>query len=76
MIGKSINRTVIAGIFCVRGRGYEWLYKGFDNDGNHCSCSIIAAFKAKLPVLAVYLLNLDEFVLLPTATTGNIRARI
>lgn len=67
MIGKSVNGTVIIGIFCA----------GADSRFG-CICDIItmwvvcvplgliAAFVWELPVLAVYfLLNLDEIVKLP-----------
>lgn len=67
MIGKSINSTVVAGIFCAGGDTKFGLL-----------CDIVtmwiiivplgsvAAFILHLPVLAVYfLLNLDEFIKLP-----------
>lgn len=67
MIGKSINMTVVAGIFCAGGD---------TKFGFFCDTvtmwiiivpiGLIAAFVLKLPVLAVYfLLNLDELVKLP-----------
>lgn len=67
LIGKSVNSTVIAGIFCAGGDTRFGLY-----------CDIVtmwliivplgllAAFVWKLPVIMVYvLLNLDELVKLP-----------
>lgn len=67
MIGKSVNSTVIAGIFCAGG----------DTKFGFCCDAITmwlfcvplgacAAFVFKMPVLVVYfLLNLDEIVKLP-----------
>lgn len=67
LIGKSINTTVVAGIFCAGG----------DTRFGLCCDTItmwviiipaglITAFILKIPVLWVYvLLNLDEFVKLP-----------
>lgn len=67
MIGKAVNSTVVAGIFCAGGD---------TKFGMACDfvtmwlvivpVGFLAAFVWKLPVLAVYvLLNLDEFVKLP-----------
>ncbi|MCR5468955.1 MAG: MATE family efflux transporter, partial [Lachnospiraceae bacterium] len=67
MIGSSINKTTIAGIFCAGGDtkfGFicdtitMWLF---------CvPLGAIAAFVLKLPVLVVFfILNLDEMVKLP-----------
>lgn len=67
LIGKSVNCTVIAGIFCAGGDTRFGLY---------CDAvtmwviiipaGLIAAFWLKLPVLWVYFwLNLDELVKLP-----------
>lgn len=67
MIGKSVNSTVIAGIFCAGGD---------TKFGLVCDVitmwiiivpiGLIAAFVLELPVLWVYvLLNLDEFIKLP-----------
>ena len=67
MIGKSINSTVVAGIFCGGGDTKF----GFVCDAVTMWLIIIplgafAAFILHLPVLAVYfLLNLDELVKLP-----------
>lgn len=67
MIGKSINSTVVAGIFCAGGDTtfglacdivVMWLVI--------VPVGLIAAFVMELPVMAVYfLLNLDEFVKIP-----------
>lgn len=67
LIGKSVNCTVIAGIFCAGGDTRFGLY---------CDAvtmwviiipaGLIAAFWLKLPILWVYFwLNLDELVKLP-----------
>lgn len=67
MIGKSVNSTVIAGIFCAGGD---------TKFGLICDIitmwviivptGLIAAFVLKLPVLWVYvLLNMDELIKLP-----------
>ncbi len=67
MIGKSINSTVVAGIFCAGGD---------TRFGLLCDAVVIwlvvvpvgavSAFVLKLPVLTVYfLLNLDELIKLP-----------
>lgn len=67
MIGKSINSTVIAGIFCAGGDTKF----GFICDAVTMWTIIIplgafAAFILHLPILAVYfLLNLDELIKLP-----------
>ncbi len=67
MIGKSINGTTIAGIFCAGGDSKF----GFLCDAITMWCitvplGMIAAFVLKLPVLAVYfIVNLDEIVKLP-----------
>ncbi len=67
LIGKSVNSTVVAGIFCAGG----------DTKFGMCCDAVtmwvvivpvgaLAAFVLKLPVLWVYfLLNLDELVKLP-----------
>ncbi|MDO4831737.1 MAG: MATE family efflux transporter, partial [Clostridia bacterium] len=62
MIGKSVNGTTIAGIFCAGGDSKF----GFLCDTITLWCvtvplGLIAAFALKLPVLAVYfIVNLDE----------------
>lgn len=67
MIGKSINGTTIAGIFCAGGDSKF----GFLCDTITMWCitvplGMLAAFVLKLPVLAVYfIVNLDEIVKLP-----------
>ena len=67
MIGKSINGTTIAGIFCAGGDSKF----GFLCDTVTMWCitvplGFIAAFVLKLPVLAVYfIVNLDELIKLP-----------
>ena len=67
MIGKSINGTTIAGIFCAGGDSKF----GFFCDTITMWCitvplGMLAAFILKLPVLAVYfIVNLDEIVKLP-----------
>ncbi|MDC7290610.1 MATE family efflux transporter [Blautia schinkii] len=67
MIGKSINGTTIAGIFCAGGDSQF----GFRCDIITLWCvtvplGLIAAFVLKLPVLAVYfIVNLDEIIKLP-----------
>lgn len=67
MIGKAVNGTTIAGIFCAGGDSKF----GFLCDTVTMWCvtvplGLIAAFVLKLPVLAVYfIVNLDEIVKLP-----------
>lgn len=67
MIGKTINGTTIAGIFCAGGDTKF----GFLCDSVTMWCitvplGFIAAFVLKLPVLAVYfIVNLDEIIKLP-----------
>lgn len=67
MIGKSINSTVVAGIFCAGGDTKF----GFICDAVTMWIIIVplgafAAFILRLPILAVYfLLNLDELIKLP-----------
>ena len=67
MIGKSVNGTTIAGIFCAGGDSKF----GFLCDTVTLWCitvplGLLAAFTLKLPVLAVYfIVNLDEIVKLP-----------
>lgn len=67
MIGKSINSTVVAGIFCAGG---DTKFGLFCDAVTMWAIIIpvgwISAFVLKLPVLTVYfLLNLDELVKLP-----------
>ena len=67
MVGKSVNGTTIAGIFCAGGDSRF----GFLCDTVTMWCitvplGLLTAFKLKLPVLAVYfIVNLDEIVKLP-----------
>ena len=67
MIGKSVNTTTIAGIFCAGGDSRF----GFVCDSITMWCitvplGFIAAFVWKLPVPVVYLIiNLDEMLKLP-----------
>lgn len=67
LIGKSVNGTTIAGIFCAGGDSKF----GFLCDTVTMWCitvpfGFIAAFVFRLPVLAVYfIINLDEIIKLP-----------
>ena len=67
MVGKSVNGTTIAGIFCAGGDSKF----GFLCDTVTMWCitvplGFLTAFMLKLPVLAVYfIVNLDEIVKLP-----------
>ncbi len=67
MIGKSVNSTTIAGIFCAGGDSKF----GFLCDTVVMWCitvplGFIAAFALKLPVIAVYfIVSLDELLKLP-----------
>lgn len=67
MVGKSVNGTTIAGIFCAGGDSQF----GFLCDTVTMWCitvplGLLMAFVLKLPVLAVYfIVNLDEIVKLP-----------
>lgn len=67
MVGKSVNGTTIAGIFCAGGDSKF----GFLCDTVTMWCitvplGFLAAFMLKLPVLAVYfIVNPDEIVKLP-----------
>lgn len=67
MVGKSVNGTTIAGIFCAGGDSRF----GFLCDTVTMWCitvplGFLTAFMLKLPVLAVYfIVNLDELVKLP-----------
>lgn len=77
LVGKSVNGTTIAGIFCAGGdSGF-----GFFCDLVTMWCitvplGLIAAFWLKLPVLAVYfIINLDEIVKLPAVYRNYKRYR-
>lgn len=67
MVGKSVNGTTIAGIFCAGGDSKF----GFLCDTVTMWCitvplGLLTAFMLELPVLAVYfIVNLDEIVKLP-----------
>lgn len=67
MIGKSINSTVISGIFCAGGdTKFGFLCDTVTMWVVIVPLGAIAAFVLKLPVLMVYfLLNLDELIKLP-----------
>ena len=67
MIGKSINSTVVAGIFCSGGdTRFGFLCDIVTMWIIIVPIGMLSAFVWKLPVLVVYfLLNLDEFVKLP-----------
>ena len=67
MIGKSINSTVIAGIFCAGGdTKFGLLCDAVTMWVIIIPLGAFAAFVLHLPILAVYfLLNLDELVKLP-----------
>ncbi len=67
MIGKTINCTTIAGIFCAGGdTRFGFLCDTVNMWAVIVPVGVIAAFVLQLPVLAVYfLLNLDEIIKLP-----------
>ena len=67
LIGKAVNSTVVAGIFCAGGdTKFGLLCDAVTMWVIIVPIGMLAAFVWKLPVLAVYfLLNLDEFVKLP-----------
>lgn len=67
MIAKSINSTVVAGIFCAGGdTKFGFLCDLVTMWVIIVPTGLLAAFVLKLPVLVVYfLLNLDELVKLP-----------
>lgn len=67
MVGKSINSTVVAGIFCAGGdTKFGLLCDLVTMWVIIVPIGLLAAFVLKLPVLTVYfLLNLDELVKLP-----------
>lgn len=67
MIGKSINSTVVAGIFCAGGdTKFGFICDAITMWLIIIPLGAIAAFILQLPVLTVYfLLNLDELVKLP-----------
>ncbi|MBQ7841662.1 MAG: MATE family efflux transporter [Lachnospiraceae bacterium] len=67
MIGKSVNSTVIAGIFCAGGDTRFGLFCDLVTMWFFIvPLGAVAAFVLKLPVMTVYfLLNLDEMIKLP-----------
>lgn len=67
MVGKAVNSTVVAGIFCAGGdTKFGLLCDAVTMWVIIVPVGMLAAFVWKLPVLTVYfLLNLDEFVKLP-----------
>jgi len=67
MIGKSINSTVIAGIFCAGGDSkFGFLCDTITMWLVTVPLGFIAAFYLKLPVLVVYfIINMDEIIKLP-----------
>lgn len=67
MIGKSINSTLVAGIFCAGGdTKFGMLCDLFGMWGIILPLGAAAAFLLHCPVMIVYfILNLDEFVKLP-----------
>ena len=66
-IGKSVNSTVIGGIFCAGGDSkFGFLCDAVTLWGITVPMGLLAAFVWKLPVLAVYfIINLDEIIKLP-----------
>lgn len=67
MIGKALNCTTIAGIFCAGGdTRFGFLCDSINMWVVVVPVSLIAAFILHLPVLEVYfLMNLDEIIKLP-----------
>lgn len=67
MIGKAVNSTTVAGIFCAGGdTRFGFLCDTVTMWVLIIPVGMVAAFILHLPVLVVYfLLNLDEFVKLP-----------
>lgn len=67
LIGKSINSTVVGGIFCAGGdTKFGFFCDTITMWAIIVPLGLLAAFVLKLPVLVVYfILNLDEFVKLP-----------
>ena len=67
LVGKSVNSTTIAGIFCAGGDSKF----GFFCDAVTMWCvtvplGLLTAFVFRFPVLAVYfVINLDEIIKLP-----------
>jgi len=67
MIGKSLNATIIVGIFCAGGDSrFGFICDAIVMWGIVVPLGLIAAFYFKLPVVWVYfIINLDEFIKLP-----------
>lgn len=67
MIGKSVNSTVIAGIFCAGGDSrFGLICDTITLWAVTVPLGLLAAFVFRLPVLAVYfIVNLDEVIKLP-----------
>lgn len=67
LVGKSLNSTVVAGIFCAGGdTRFGLLCDAVTMWVIIVPVGMLAAFVLRLPVLAVYfLLNLDEIIKLP-----------
>lgn len=67
MIGKSVNSTTIAGIFCAGGDSkFGFICDSIVMWGIVVPLGFISAFVLKLPVIAVYfIISLDEFCKLP-----------
>ncbi len=67
MIGKSVNSTAIAGIFCAGGDSkFGFLCDTVVMWGIAVPLGLVAAFVLKLPVIAVYfIVSLDELLKLP-----------
>ncbi len=67
MIGKSVNCTTIAGIFCAGGDSkFGFLWDAIVMWCITVPLGFVAAFLLKLPVIAVYfIVSLDEFLKLP-----------
>lgn len=66
-IGKSVNSTIIGGIFCAGGDSkFGFLCDTVTLWGITVPLALCAAFLWKVPVIWVYfILNLDEFIKLP-----------
>lgn len=67
MVGKSVNSTIVGGIFCAGGdTTFGFICDTIAMWGIIIPVALLAAFVIKLPVLAVFfILNLDEMIKLP-----------
>ena len=67
LIGKSVNSTVIAGIFCAGGDSRFGLFcDAVTMWAVTVPLGLLTAFYFKIPILAVYfIINLDEIIKLP-----------